>query len=117
MSEKDCTHCGTPCPQCEDHWKAVKEALESERDRLKAELASLSCPICGSDVDGHNWKQRCERLESLCRILLDDWNNDHTHVSIVINAIEEALAKYKASLSSSVGNTLTSTSKHTEEKL
>ncbi len=43
-----------------------EEALKfasREIARLKAELEHLSCPICGSDVGGNNWKSKAERYE------------------------------------------------------
>lgn len=41
--------------QDRDLWKSKCEDLKSQADKL-------SCPICGSDVDGKNWKSRAEKL-------------------------------------------------------
>ncbi len=45
------------CAQCEQYAREI--------DRLKAELEHLSCPICGSDVNGTNWKSKAEKLAFL----------------------------------------------------
>lgn len=47
------------CTQCESYAK--------ELDRLKAEVEMLSCPICGSDVNGTNWKAKAALGEVECK--------------------------------------------------
>jgi hypothetical protein len=49
---------------------AIEEAAR-EISRLKAEMKTLSCPICGSDVDGNNWKQKAERYKKALNDILD----------------------------------------------
>ncbi len=51
-----------------ESYKIQSQKDGDEIDRLKAELEKLSCPICGSDVDGNNWKAKAERLAEALRL-------------------------------------------------
>jgi RNA polymerase subunit RPABC4/transcription elongation factor Spt4 len=90
-----------------DRW--YKQAHESEQrylnasaecDRLKAELEKLSCPHCGSDVDGKNWKALAEKMREASRIGME-WvllgNHDEAPGWIEArDSFERALALFDA---------------------
>lgn len=75
--------------QDRDLWKSKCEDLKSQADKL-------SCPICGSDVDGKNWKSRAEKMAEALRKMKSYHSN---HLCSDINAInvkaEEAIAEFE----------------------
>lgn len=43
------------------------DCLREQISRLKGKLEKLSCPICGSDVNGTNWKTIAEKAREALR--------------------------------------------------
>ena len=68
-----------------------RDAFGKKETELMEELNKLSCPCCGSDVNGTNWKALAGELAEACRNLdIEDGN-------VVIDGLEElrkALSAY-----------------------
>ncbi len=83
-----------------DKFSANAVALEikwidalNEIDKLKAGIQKLSCPVCGSDVDGINWKSKAEKLaKALIKINLLQYVQD---LQDVIDIAKEALVEFE----------------------